>query len=278
LAGHAIATAAIAAILASDITGVARAQEASATDNPPLSAICTDRPTKSSYACTVDAGHFQYESDVVNESYLRLDGATTRDWIIFNPTLKYGLTSDVDVEANISPLEIVSSRDKNGAHETLAGSGDLYLRLKYEFLNISGGNLQMAVVPYIKAPTARQGIGDGATEGGVLIPLNYKLTDTLTLTTVPEVDSFKDASTSGYHLNTVQLMTLGVSLPHGFNVYGELWGDWNFEPEGTLRECSADLAVTYGPTQYLQLDTGINFGLNRLTPAVQAYVGLSQKF
>ena len=39
-----------------------------------LNAICTDRPTKSNYACTVDAGHVQYESDLLNGSFLRLNG------------------------------------------------------------------------------------------------------------------------------------------------------------------------------------------------------------
>jgi hypothetical protein len=37
---------------------------------PTLTPICTDRPSKSNYACAVDAGRFQYETDLVNESSL----------------------------------------------------------------------------------------------------------------------------------------------------------------------------------------------------------------
>lgn len=260
-----------------DQSGVQSPAEA-AEEVPALSSICTDRPTKSNYACTVDAGHFQYEADIFNGSFLRLDGITTDTWLIVNPTLKYGLSPTVDVEAAFSPLAIARTHDSAGNGQTLTGVSDLYLRLKYEFLNSDGGNIQATILPYIKAPTARIGIGNGAVEGGVLLPVNYKLTDLITLTTVPEIDVYKDAIGNGRHVNTAQLINVGVSLPHGFTLYGELWGDWNFDPAGTLRQFSADAALAYGVTPYLQLDVGLNFGLNKYTPGAQAYVGLSQKF
>ena len=243
-----------------------------------LSAICTDRPTKSNYACTVNAGHVQYESDLLNGSFLRLNGVTTDTYFVVNPTLKYGVTSDVDVEVNVSPAEIVRTHDKAGEDGPIAGDSDLYLRLKYNFLNAQGGNLQATILPYVKAPTARPGIGDGVVEGGLILPVNYKLNSFLTLTTVPEVDFYEDSIGGGRHANTVQLINLGVSLPRNFTFYGELWGDWNFDPAGVIRQYSADAAIAYGVTAYLQLDAGANFGLNRYTPGVQAYVGVSQKF
>jgi hypothetical protein len=38
------------------------------------------------------------------------------------------------------------------------------------------------------------------------------------------------------------------------------------------------LALAFGVTDYLQVDGGVNRGLNAATPRVQAYLGLSQKF
>ena len=243
-----------------------------------LGAICTDRPTKSNYACTVDAGHFQYESDLVNGSFLHLNGTTTDTYLVVNPTLKYGLSSKIDIEANLSPAGIVRTRDSSGEDRTLGGVSDLYLRLKYQFLNAQGGTLQATILPYLKAPTARPGLGDGVVEGGAIAPINYKLTPILTLTIDPEVDFYKDSTGGGRHVNTAQLVNLGVSLPKAFTLYGELWGDWNFDPAGAVTQYSADMALACGVTPYLQLDAGLNFGLNRYTPGVQAYVGLSQKF
>ncbi len=245
---------------------------------PTLSPICTDRPTKANYACTVDAGHFQYEADAFNGSFLRLNGVTTDTYLATNPTLKYGVTPNLDLEANLSPLEIVHTSDRSGDDRTLAGVGDLILRLKYAVLSTTGGALQASIIPYVKAPTARRGIGDGVVEEGALLPVNYKLTDAVTLTTAPEVDALLDSTGGGRHLNTAQLVNVGVTLPKTVTVYGELWGDWNFDPARTTRQYSADVAVTYGVTRELQLDTGVNLGLNRETAAVQAYVGVSQKF
>ena len=241
-------------------------------------AICTDRPTKSNAPCTVEAGRFQLETDLFNGAFQRQGGVTTDTYLATNPTLKYGLTESIDLEANIAPYEVVRTHDASGEESVVGGVGDLYLRLKYNFYNRKDDTLQVSVIPYIKAPTARSAIGNGAVEGGVILPVGIKLTDKLNLTTVPEVDAYKDSAGDGRHLNTAQLVNIGYSLPNNVTVYGELWGDWNFDPSGEIDQYSADLAVAWGMTKTLQLDGGLNFGLNHQTPGVQAYVGISQKF
>jgi hypothetical protein len=243
-----------------------------------LPAICTDRPTKSNAACTVDEGHWQYESDLFNGSFIREGGVTTDTYLVTNPTLKYGLTKSIDLEANIAPYEVVSTHDKFGNSSTVGGAGDLYLRLKWNFYNSADGKLSIAAIPYVKAPIARMGIGNGAFEGGLILPIDYKLTEKITLATVPEVDDFKDSVGDGHHVNTAQLVNVGYSLPANVTVYGELWGDWNYDPVKEIDQYSADVAAAWGVTNYFQLDAGLNFGLNRYTPGVQAYFGVSQKF
>lgn len=252
--------------------------DAPASSAPALSAICTDRPTKTNYACTVDAGHFQYESDLINDSSFALNGTTTNTLLIVNPTLKYGVSSNMDVELNLSPFERARVREPNSEVESHEGLSDGYLRLKYLFVNSANGTLQASVIPYVKAPTARVGVGNGAVEGGALVPINYKLNSLLTLTTVPELDAYKDSNSAGHHLNTAQLLNVAITLPRAFTFYGELWSDWNWDPAGTIQQRSTDFALTYGATAYLQLDAGVNLGLNRVTPRTQGYLGLSQKF
>ncbi len=250
----------------------------SAAASEDLPAICTDRPTKSNFACVVEPGHWQVESDLFNGAFLHADGSRTDTYLITNPTLKYGLAKDVDVEVNIAPYEVVRSRAAGEPSSTLTGVGDLFLRAKWNFLNVGDAKLQITALPYVKAPTARLGIGDGAWEGGFLLPVNYKLSDKLTLTTVPEVDALKDSVGDGRHANTAQLVNLGYSLPHDLTLYGELWTDWNFDPARTVNQTSADVALAWGVSKHLQLDAGLNFGLNRATPGVQAYVGVSKKW
>ena len=226
----------------------------------------------------MEPGHFQYEADIFNGSYLRLGGVTTDTYLATNPTLKYGLSKTVDVEVNIAPYEVVHTHDRLGASSTLGGVGDLYLRVKWNFFNSADTKWSFTALPYVKAPTARLGIGNEAVEGGMLFPINYKLTDKITLTTVPEFDAYKNGADDGRHFNTAQLFNVGYSLPHSLTLYGELWGDWNHDPLRTIRQYSADTAIAWGLTKYLQVDAGLNFGLNKYTPGVQTYFGISQKF
>jgi hypothetical protein len=62
------------------------------------------------------------------------------------------------------------------------------------------------------------------------------------------------------------------------NVSAELWGQWNWDPAGTQKQYSADVAFAYLPNKNLQLDTGANFGLNRNTPDIELYAGVSTRF
>ncbi len=274
---QAVGDATPAALQANPASTAAAAASPAVAAAPSLSAICTDRPTKANYACTVDAGHFQYEADAFNGSFFRLNGVTTDTYLASNPTVKYGVTSNLDIEANLSPLEVVHTSGRSGDTRTLAGVGDLVLRAKYLLVSTPGGTLQASITPYVKAPTARIGIGDGVVEGGALLPINYKLSDALILTTVPEVDALLDSTGGGRHLNTAQLVNIGYTVQR-FTLYGELWGDWNFDPAHTIKQYSADFAVAYAVTSELQLDTGVDIGLNRQTAGIQAYVGVSQKF
>ena len=60
----------------------------------------------------------------------------------------------------------------------------------------------------------------------------------------------------------------------------EVWGDANFDPAGTVNQASFDLGAAWIPAKLpnFQLDGGVNLGLNRATPGVQAYVGVSRRF
>ena len=62
------------------------------------------------------------------------------------------------------------------------------------------------------------------------------------------------------------------------NLSAEIWGQWDWDPAGTTRQASADGAVAYLLSNNVQLDAGANFGLNRNTPDVELYGGVSKRF
>ena len=261
--------------------GVAFAQAADAppvAPAPGLAPICTDRPTKGTATCTAEAGTFQVESDVFNAAFLRLDGVTTDVYLVTDPTLKYGVTSTLDIEATIAPYAFVRTKSGSAPAEVIGGVGDLFLRAKYAAYASADTRFAISISPYVKAPTARLGVGDGGWEGGAILPISYKLSDKLSLALSPELDALKDLVGDGRHLNHIEVGSLNYTLPHGVVVSGELWGDWDYDPAGEIDQYSADVAVAWGVSDFLQLDAGLNLGLNRYTPGVQAYAGVSKKF
>lgn len=246
------------------------------TSSAAVAPICTDRPTKSNFACTVPEGQFQIESDIGFHSIQTGGGARTDLTLFTNPTIKYGLTDSTDVEANIAPLVRVRSR-VGDVVTTQESVGDLILRVKQRFTP-TDQQVQFAAIPYVKVPTAERGVGNREWEGGVIAPANISLAGGYTLTLVPQLDFLLDGDGRGRHAQFQGVVNLGKQVAPDLTFYGELWTAQNFDPAGTVRQYSADTALAYLVTPTLQFDVGGNFGLNRATPDAQLYVGLSARW
>lgn len=243
----------------------------------PEPALCTDRPTKANSVCTVPTGKLQIETDVIN--WTRNDDAGTRTDVILytNPYVKYGLGPNTDIEVNWAPYVTVRGR-AGGSVDKLSGVGDIYVRLKQRLTDPSG-KLQVGVIPFVKAPTARRGIGNREWEGGVALPVQYSLPQGFTLTLGPELDVLANSTDSNdRHVQLIGVVNVGKALSSTVTAYAELWTAQNYDPAGTIRQYSADVAVAWLVQPKLQFDLGANFGLNRLTPDAQVYFGLSTRF
>ena len=246
-----------------------------------LRSLCADRPTKSNGPCTVDAGHWQVESDIYDVTLQTLDGVTTRTELFANPTLKLGLTNTVDFEVNVAPYEQVTTHDSAaGMTSRVGGVGDVFFRAKWNVRGDDGGNTSVALFPFVKIPTARLGVGNGAVEAGLIAPIAFNLPGNWQLTIDPEADALANSVGSGYHLNLTSPLSLSYPVTKTITLFGELWGDVNFDPIGTVSQASFDLAFAWIPAKApdLQIDGGANFGLNRATPGAQLYVGVTRRF
>jgi hypothetical protein len=250
------------------------------TPDDQLRAFCTDRPTKSNAPCTVDAGHFQYESDLFNWTYIYQGGVTQNIYLYTNPTIKLGLTNWADLELNMAPVETVTTKSSAGGR-SLTGNGDLFVRTKVNLFGREGGDFQAAIIPYVKVPTAEPGIGNKAVEGGMIVPISFALPLDFTLLFDPEIDILRNASDTGRHANFQNVVNLSRALSDSVTGYVELWGQANDDPGNATKQASLDLAlswVVWANLPNLQLDVGTNIGLTSATPKVQMYFGISQRF
>jgi outer membrane putative beta-barrel porin/alpha-amylase len=236
-------------------------------------AICADRPSKATGTCTVPTGRVQVETGIVDWTHDRSDGETVRFTTIGSSLLKYGIGDQADVELGVTPLEILRA-DGHSA----SGFGDTLLRVKYR-LTGDAAPVEVAIDPFVKLPTAKHGLGNGTVEGGVGLAVGADIGKSgLTLSLDPELDLLADEDRHGHHAAMVQVINLGAEIGERLSVSAELWGQWDWDPSGTRRQASADGSLAYLVNNDLQLDAGANFGLNRQTPDIELYAGVSTRF
>ena len=215
------------------------------TPDSDLRSFNTDRPPKANSPYTVDAGHFQYETDIAVFGYGDSASVKTQDWTVFDPTLKLGLTNTIDAELQITPYE--SNVTRIAANTTsISGFGDTFARLKINVLGDDRGAVAVALLPYIKLPTARSGLGNGSVEGGLILPISISAPGGFTVIMMPEGDYLKDTTGNGYHSALDFLINVSHPLDKRWTMYTEVFTSQPFQirakPIYTLDE-----AQTYRP-------------------------------
>ena len=238
--------------------------------------ICADRPSKSTGACTVPKGHWQIETGLIDWFADRSNGVSEDVVAIGSTLLKYGLNDSADLELGVAPF-VIDRVHGGGAHERASGFGD----------TISARNIDSRLRARVRSgarsvreiPTANHRLGNGKVEGGVVVPMDAPLGKSgLTLSIDPELDIAADEDGHGHHAAMTQVVNLGLAINDKLGVSGEVWGSWNWDPTRTIKQYSADATATYAVNNDLQLDAGAHFGLNRETPDVELYTGVSVRF
>lgn len=235
--------------------------------------ICADRPNKAAATCTVDQGHWQVEVDAADWTHDRTGGITTDLGVFASSNIKYGVTKTLDLELNITPYETQSVSGQGRA----SGFGDLTARAKWA---VVGGDTSVSLLPFLKVPTATRPIGNGAVEGGLVVPVGFTLPQGLSLAINPEIDALHDGASNGTHASYAFSAVVSHAIGPEFIGAVEVWGADNEDPAGRLHQASFDLGLAWIPLkdQNLQLDAGTNIGLTRDTPDLNVYVGISRRF
>ena len=245
------------------------AAPALAADEPP---ICTDRPAKANATWSVPAGKFQLESSLAQRAWIESGGVKTNIWQVGSSVLKYGLSNRSDLQVSFTPYVDI---DSGPSH--VSGIGDLTVRYKYR-LTGDAAKIQVAVIPFAKLPTAKQGIGNGKAEGGLAVPISIATGSPVTVVLGPEIDLLADSDGDGRHLQLVNLVNVSAPVAPRLTLAGEFWTATNFDPAGNVTQVSLDGAAAYALSNRLQLDAGTNLGLNRNTPRIEFYAGFSIRF
>jgi Putative MetA-pathway of phenol degradation len=235
----------------------------------------TDRPDKTTNPFTIDAGRFAVEADVFiyTQGIDRANDTLTETYNYFVPNFKVGLTNNIDLQV-VPAIYNVQRTKTSSQTKTSTGFGDTTVRVKVNFWGNDGGNTAFGMMPFVKIPTAQNGIGNGSVEGGIIFPFVVKLSDKWDVGMQTELDLNAQGEGS-YNTGFVNTVSVGHELSDKWSTYFEIYSN-----TGAQRGFAAtfDTGLKYLVTENVQLDAGVNIGLTEAADAIQPFVGLSVRF
>jgi hypothetical protein len=266
------------AVAASAAQSAAAQTAAAPAADPQPRALCADRPGKATPPCIVDVGRWQLEVGLVDTALQHQDGQKDDVYTLGQFELRTGVTQRSEIEIGWTPWSI-ERQSQDGVRDRRAGVGDLSLGYRTSLTDPDGTGVAVSLEPFVSAPTATHGQGAGGWAGGVLLPIGGPITEAVSFGFTPEMDVVRDAAGGGTHLAWAG--ALGASRAFGPATFGlEVWGARDLDPAGATTQASLDATAAWVPANLpdLQLDAGVNGGLNRNTPRMEFYMGIARRF
>lgn len=219
----------------------------------------TDRPDVTESPFTVDAGHFQYEADLLRFSREK-DELTDQKTVLFNQAnLKLGITGSTDLQVVVQSCGRHSEIDAGtGAKTVVHGIGDITVRLKQNLLGNDKGKFAIAILPYLKFPASKME-DDSRYEAGLIIPVQVKLPGEWKLGLQVEADRLKNKYDSGLHSELLQSITISHAIVKGLDGIAETFYTYDFKQHHWANFINAALQMELAAD--LRIDAGLNYGI-----------------
>lgn len=234
---------------------------AAASGLPPVAAQVTESPS------AVSRGQWLVEADLASVAFHReaaadgtLEQSTTTIGAVFLTTgIAPGL--DLQIGAELHHRDRVSGP---GFREVVSGRGDTYLRMKWNFAGDEGEGPAYAVLPWVKIPTAADGVGNDDTDWGLIVPFGMPLAGGAAFNAMVEVARVGDGS--GGRETTWLLGAVAVMpLAGRWQWYAEATAGF-VSGEGGDSTATAGGGLRFGAARKLVFDLGLAGGLTSATP------------
>jgi hypothetical protein len=225
-----------------------------------------DRPGVTESPFTVDAGHIQLEMDALRLINSGSGQETrTREWHVAYSMLKLGLSRRTDVQLEMPLFSSTKARpaDVSEWEERHAGLGDITLRLKHNFVgDDQQGHFAMAAIAYVRLPSGGAA-GHGATEYGLVLPVDVELSDKANLEAQLETDLSYSREQAQRYLRLVPSLALEYDFTQRLGLITEGVMQWNSLERQW--QASVNLAPLVKITDNFQVDAGTHLALNQLS-------------
>lgn len=222
-----------------------------------------DRPDVTESPITVDAGHFQFEGDMVKWTK-EAGGNAPRTIALLNGLYKMGLSHSWDIHIGIELFNIYQNPDGEKVDD---GYGATTIRLKHNFWGNDGETkTALGIIPYATFTSGNP--FDSDLNFGFGFPFSYGINKKLDFGAQPQFDFIYNGA--DYELSYFQTVVIG----------GPMIGDLDFYLEGLAVFPKGDPqfltngGLIYNVSPNVKVDVAGNVGLNEAAPT-RVYLGLS---
>lgn len=235
----------------------------------------TDRPDVTESAYTVDAGHFQIESDVFKTIRNKEEDLITIQNFYQLANIKAGISNSIDLQLVIeSYVENKSGTSAHTKRHTSSGFGDMTVRIKKNLWGNDGGNTALAVMPFITIPTSQFSANNNLS-GGLIFPFAAELNHGWSFSAQLQLDLEKGAEKKHYQPLFLNSVTFGKKLSDKFDVFLESF--YSFEAAQSQWDIFLDGGLIYSLSDNFKLDAGFNYGLMKSADKVY-FLGFSFRY
>lgn len=241
--------------------------------------LTSDRPDTTESPYTVEPGRWQLETSLVeylhDHSNVERLPITVTGWAVAPMNFRVGLTTNTEVQFVVEPWLSEHQHDRrSGSRGRVEDVGDVTVRYKWNLWGNDEGDSALAVMPFVKVPLSAGNAGNDHFEGGLIVPFGASLPGGWGFGAMTEVDFVRNEDNTGYE--TLWLNTMTVSHDIAGDLGGFLELAVEVGPGAPAHTFNAGL--TYGVNDDLQLDLGVNVGLNRAADDVVVFTGLVKRF
>jgi hypothetical protein len=239
--------------------------------------FCPNRPGLGSSTCTTEAGRLGAELGVADWTLNKTDSGRSDSVALGDSFLRYGL--DDRTELQIGFVAYTHVYDRIGASVVKDGGfSDVRLGLRRNLIGNDGGDIALAIEPYVTLPAGQSAVSDGDWSAGLVVPSSFSLGGDLSLGATAIVAAAVDEDGDGHHFSATQYLGLSHPLSPEIGLTGEVGLRYDDDPAGDVWAPVASASLSWTPRDLWQFDIGTVIGLEGDSDDAEFYIGLSTLF
>jgi hypothetical protein len=227
----------------------------------------TDRPDVTESAYTVDAGHFQLETDLFKTERYNSNGIHLINNSFNTANVKLGITNSLDVQVVIATLNTSKIKEGNTSSNQ-SGFGGLTLRVKQNIWGNDNGKTALSILPFVNIPTN----SSERISGGIVFPFAMSLLHGWDFGAEIETDITPNQAGNKYHFDYLASATTSHSLCKNLDFFIE--GVATMDAGAQIYEYFIDGGPIFALSKNLNIDCGIYYGIKRISSKTY-FIGMS---